>query len=121
MNFDYVICKGYLVPCLTTNAPELPPLGMYGEMRRQYLENHQPFLYDQMTLEGNLYLHLHEIDSEAHQQVNNAIRRLAAARGIDEQFKRRDPLGWAREMANIKSSAEEMVLPELIYAEEYTQ
>ena len=47
--------------------------------------------------------------------MESIIPRLAAERGIDENLKARDMLGWVAEMNNIKASAEEIVLREVIF------
>ena len=47
--------------------------------------------------------------------VETIIPRLAAERGIDEDLKARDMLRWVAEMNNIKASAEETVLREVVY------
>ena len=46
--------------------------------------------------------------------LNSIISRLATERGIDENLKARDMLRWAAEMNNIKASAEEIVLQEVV-------
>ena len=43
------------------------------------------------------------------------IPRLAAERGIGEDLKTHDMLGWVAEMNNIKARAEEIVLREVVY------
>ena len=47
--------------------------------------------------------------------LESIIPRLAAERGIDENLKARDMLRWVAEMNNIKASAEEIILKEVIY------
>ena len=47
--------------------------------------------------------------------IETIIFRLAAERGIDEDLKARDMLRWVAEMNNIKASAEEIVLREVVY------
>ena len=47
--------------------------------------------------------------------VESIITRFAAERGIDENLKARDMLRWVAEMNNIKASAEEIVLREVIF------
>ena len=47
--------------------------------------------------------------------LETIIPRLATERGIDENMKARDMLRWVAEMSNIKASAEEIVLREVIY------
>ena len=65
--------------------------------------------------EGTLNQRLYEVDVEAKQMVESIIPRLAAERGIDENLKARDMLCWVSEMNNIKASAEEIMLQEVIY------
>ena len=48
-------------------------------------------------------------------QAGGNIARLIAERGVDENLKARDMLRWVAEMNNIKASAEEIVLREVVY------
>ena len=68
-----------------------------------------------LLTEGTLNARLHEIDLEANEMLESIISRLAAESGIDEDLKVRDMLCWVAEMNNIKASAEEIVLKEVIY------
>ena len=66
--------------------------------------------------EGKLNARLHEIDLEANEMLDSIISRLATERGIDEDLKARNMLRWISEMNNIKASAEEIVLKEVVYS-----
>ena len=57
---------------------------------------------------------MHEIDLEANEMLETIIPRLATERGIDEDLKAHDMLCWVAEMNNIKVSAEEIVLREVV-------
>lgn len=65
--------------------------------------------------DDKLNARLHEIDLESNEMLEIIIPRLVAERGIDEDLKARDMLRWVAEMNNIKISAEEIVLREVIY------
>jgi ABC-type uncharacterized transport system ATPase subunit len=65
--------------------------------------------------EGKLNARLHEIDLEANKMLETIIPLLTAERGIGENLKARDMLRWVAEMHNIKASAEETVLKEVVY------
>ena len=65
--------------------------------------------------EGRLNAHLHEIDVQANAMLEAIVANLARERGIDEKLKASDALQWVAEMNNIKASAEEIVLREVIY------
>jgi ABC-type uncharacterized transport system ATPase subunit len=58
---------------------------------------------------------LREIDAQAIEMMERLISLLANERGIDEKLKERNALLWVAEMNNIKASAEEIVLKEVIY------
>ena len=47
--------------------------------------------------------------------VEAIVANLARERGIDEELKASDALKWVAEMNNIKASAEEIVLREVIH------
>ena len=47
--------------------------------------------------------------------ITKDIIRLAKDRGIDEALKANNPLQWTAKMNNIKSSAEEIILQEVVY------
>ena len=68
-----------------------------------------------MFTEGRLNEYLHAIDIQAHELLKDIIPRLAQERGIDEDLKVHNALRWAAEMNNIKASAEEIVLREVVY------
>ena len=95
--------------------PEQKDIGKYGRLHLEYLKAHCKGRYTNFLSEGTLNQRLYEIDLESKQMVESIITRLAAERGIDENLKDRDMLGWVAEMNNIKASAEEIVLREVVY------
>ena len=95
--------------------PEQREFGKYGRLHLKYLKKHRKGRYTNLFSEGTLNQRLYEIDLEAKQMVESIITRLAAERGIDENMKARDILRWVSEMNNIKASAEEIVLREVVY------
>ena len=95
--------------------PEQKEIGKYGRLHLEYLKAHCKGRYTNLLSEGTLNQRLYEIDLESKQMVESIITWLAAERGIDENLKDRDMLGWVAEMNNIKASAEEIVLREVVY------
>ncbi|MBQ2767041.1 MAG: TnpV protein [Clostridia bacterium] len=89
-------------------------IGKYGQFYLDYIKNHRRGRYTTLLTEGKLNARLHEIDFEANKMLDTIIPRLAAERGIDENLKARDMLRWVAEMNNIKVSAEEIVLREVV-------
>ncbi len=49
-----IVDGSYFLPNLTLNQPR-KQLGKYGRLRRTYLMNHRPVLYNTMLLNGSLY------------------------------------------------------------------
>ena len=90
-------------------------IGKYGLLHRNYIKQHKRGIYTTLLTEGRLNAHLHEIDVQATSMVEAIVANLARERGIDEELKASDPLKWVAEMNNIKASAEEIVLREVIY------
>ena len=67
-------------------------------------------------LTGELTAHLTEIDRTAGERVNRMVSEMAAAQGVNEALKERDPMAWVGAMNSLKAQAEEIVLTELVYA-----
>ncbi len=95
--------------------PEQKEIGKYGRLHLEYLKAHSKGRYTNLLSGGTLNQRLYEIDVEANAVVEGIIARLVAERGVDENLKTRDMLRWVAEMNNIKASAEEIVLREVVY------
>ena len=107
--------NGHLIPNVTFPEQTDYQIGKYGRMHLDYIKRHCRGRYTTLLTEGKLNARLHEIDLEANKMLESTITCLAAERGIDENLKARDMLRWVAEMNNIKTSAEEIVLREVIY------
>ena len=107
--------NGRLIPEMKLPEQTNYQIGKYGQFYLDYIKNHRRGRYTTLLTEGKLNARLHEIDLEANRMIEIIILRLAAERGIDEKLKARDMLIWVAEMNNIKASAEEIVLKEVIY------
>ena len=90
-------------------------IGKYGLLHRDYIKQHKRGTYTTLLTEGRLNTYLHEIDVQAASMVEVIAAHLTHERGIDEELKVSDALKWVAEMNNIKASAEEIVLREVIY------
>ena len=106
--------NGHLIPNVTLPEQTDYQIGKYGRMHLDYIKNHRRGRYTTLLTEGKLNARLHEIDLEANEMLETIIPRLATERGIDENLKARDMLRWVAEMNNIKASAEEIVLREVV-------
>ena len=106
--------NGRLIPEIKLPEQTNYQIGKYGRMHFDYIKQHRRGRYTTLLTEGKLNTRLHEIDLEANRMLKTIIPRLATERGIDENLKARDMLRWVAEMNNIKASAEEIVLREVV-------
>ena len=106
--------NGHLIPEIA--LPEQPDfqIGKYGRMHLDYIKQHRRGRYTTLLTEGKLNVRLHEIDLEANEMLETIITHFVTERGIDENLKARDMLRWVAEMNNIKASAEDIVLREVV-------
>ena len=110
----YIQNGDYLIPGLKLTEQPPKPLGKYGRMRKTYLKEHRPILYNQLLMTEKLYPHLAEIDETANRRLEQMMPQLAEAAGATEQLKARDPMQWVGLMNTCKAQAEEILLAELI-------
>ena len=102
-------------PTLSLPAQNNYKIGKYGLLHLDYIKAHCKGRYTTILTQGNLNSYLREIDAQAIEMMECLISSLADERGIDEKLKEQNALLWAAEMNNIKASAEEIVLKEVIY------
>jgi len=102
-------------PMLRMVEQEEHSIGKYGLLHRDYIKQYKRGTYTTLLTEGRLNAHLLEIDAQANEMVEAIVANLARERGIDEELKASDAIKWVSEMNNIKASAEEIVLREVIY------
>ena len=106
--------NGHLIPNVTLPEQTDYQIGKYGRVHLDYIKQHRRGRYTTLLTEGKLNARLHDIDLEANEMLEAIIFCLATERGIDENLKARDMLGWVAEMNNIKANAEEIVLREVV-------
>ena len=67
------------LPDLAASKNECLPLGKYGMMRQTYLKEQFPSHYNWMVWQGTLWLHLHQIDTEANDLFTTIVDQMAKA------------------------------------------
>ena len=80
----------YFIPDL--KLTETPPIGKYGRMRKRFLKEHRPILYNRMTLSESLFPHLLEIEAAAERRIESVLPALMKDAGVTEELKAADPL-----------------------------
>ena len=114
-NLTYSKNGDYLIPDLTISEPS-QPLGKYGRMRKKYLQEHRPILWNSLLLSEKLYPHLTEIEQTAQSRLELLMPELAKAAGATESLKASDPMKWVGLMNTCKAQAEEILMNELIFS-----
>ena len=112
----YTRSGDYLIPNLSLQEIGMKPLGKYGRMRKKYLQEHRPVLWNSMILSEKLYPHLREIDETANRRLEQLMPELMKRSGVTEDLKASDPMKWVGLLNNLKAQAEEMILTELIFS-----
>ncbi|MBR3015704.1 MAG: TnpV protein [Clostridia bacterium] len=91
-------------------------IGLYGRMRKAYLEEHQPELLRELTRSGRLSQHLVEVDAAARRRLEALMTALARNAGATEALKAQNQLAWVQLMSACKAQAEEIIIEEIIYS-----
>lgn len=115
-SLTYTMNGDYQIPDLKLTEQPEKPLGKYGRMRKAYLKEHRPILYNQLLMSEKLYPHLIEIDETAQSRLEQMMPQLAKDAGATEQLKASDPMKWVGLMNTCKAQAEEILMAELIHS-----
>lgn len=89
-------------------------IGKYGHLHLDFIKKHRRGTYTTLLTEGRLNEHLYGIDEQAREQIDLHIAQMAERMGMTEEFKASDPMRWVQMMNNIKATAEEIVLKEVV-------
>ena len=111
---SYTLHGDYYLPDLVLREEE-PIYGKYGMLRKQFLKEHRSAGYQYLLLIGKLNEHLNQTDQEAREQVETLMEQMTEKQGVTEELKAQDQMERVRLMNNIKASAEEIVLKNMIY------
>ena len=115
MDITYYRKGDYLFPNLFLPAEKHVALGRFGRMRKNYLREHRPNVYQVYLLDGKLTEHLAEIDETAYEAFNRLVDQMAKNENITEQLKEEDQMLWVQKMNSVYARAEEIVLNEYVY------
>ena len=110
----YTRCGDYYIPDLKLSEQPEAPIGKYGRMRRRYLKEHRPILYNQLLMSEKLYPHLLEIDRTAQERVDTMLPQMMETAGVTEELKVCDPMRWVGLMNTLTAQIEEILIRELI-------
>ena len=116
MNLTYRQEGDVLLPNVTLGEMETArPLGKYGRMRKRYLMEQRPLLYNLLVFRGKLQTHLMEIEETAQTRLEQMMAEMKEKAGVTEQLKAENQMEWVGRMNALKNQAEEILMAELIY------
>ena len=102
-------------PMLEISEQTNSEIGKYGHLHLDFIKKHRRGTYTTLLTEGRLNQHLHTIDEQAHEQMECYMTQAAERMGVTEELKSANPIRWVAEMNNMKATAEEIVLKEVVY------
>ena len=113
-NMEYVLVGDYYIPDLKLPHEERP-IGKYGRMHREYLKEHNPMMFNDLVLDGQLWTYLADLNEQAQERLSLIVEQMKVAEGVTEELKVGDQMAWVRAMNSIRNRAEEIVLNEIVY------
>ena len=102
----------YFIPAIELKPVEDKVLNKNGRMRRAYLQEQKPMLFDNLVLTEQLFPHLYEVQEIAEKRVEVIMAGLLEKSPAPD--KERDAIAWVRHMNLLKAMAEEVVVREVI-------
>ena len=114
MGGTYTRSGDFFIPDIALPEARNRSIGKFGRMRHRYLKEHRPVLYTSMILNGTLWDHLAETDLTCNSRMDVLTSGMKKNQGITEALKVRDTMAWVGAMNNIYSTAEEILLAEII-------
>lgn len=111
---EYVLVGDYYIPDLKLPNVERP-IGKYGRMHREYLKEHNPMMFNDLVLEGQLWTYLADLNEQALERLSLIVEQMKISEGVTENLKASDQMAWIRAMNSIHNRAEEIVLKEIVY------
>lgn len=117
MDINYIQAGEYFIPDLTLPA-EHRSIGKWGRMHRDYLKEYHPIQYNDLVLSDRLWTYLADLNEQAQERLEYLIGQMKESESVTEALKAADPMSWVGAMNSIQNRAEEIILRELIYAED---
>ena len=114
---EYTLVGDCFLPNLAL-LEEHRTIGKWGRMHRDYLEQHHPFLFNDLVLRGQLWTYLADLNEQAQERLSLIVEQMKEAEGVTEDLKAADQMAWVGAMNSIRNRAEEIILREMIYGED---
>ena len=110
----YTLVGDYYIPDLELPEGTLP-IGIWGRMHKDYLEQYHPAQYNDLILSGRLWTYLADLNEQAQERYELIEEQIRSAEGVTEELKRQNPMEWVRHWNNIRDRVTDIIKHELIY------
>ena len=114
---SYTLVGDYYIPNIAL-PEENKPIGRWGRLHRDHLEQHHPIRFNDLVLSGQLWTYLADLNEQAQERLSLIIDQMTASEGVTEKLKAADQMAWVGAMNSIRNRAEEIILHEMIYGED---
>ncbi|MCI8792277.1 MAG: TnpV protein [Eubacterium sp.] len=112
---EYQRKGNYLLPNITVPEELQQARGKYALLRRKYLQEQRYGMFITLLTQGKLNHHLTKIQQEAQTRMEQITAEMAQRENVTEKLKAENQMLWVGKMNNIRQTAEETVMKELIY------
>ena len=114
---EYTLVGDYYIPNIAL-PEENRPIGRWGRLHRNYLEQYHPIRFNDLVLCGQLWTYLADLNEQAQERFSLIVEQMKATEGVTEELKAADQMAWVGAMNSIRNRAEEIILHEMIYGED---
>ena len=111
---EYILVGDYYIPNLIL-PEETRPIGTWGRLHQEYLKEHRPIQYTNLTTQGTLWTYLADLNEQARDRMERIIEQMKESEGVTEALKAADQLAWVGAMNSILNRAEEIIREEMIF------
>ena len=114
---NYIRCGDYYIPDIRL-PEENRPIRRWGRMHRDYLKEHNPIRFNELSHRGELWTYLADLNDQAQNRLELIVEQIKASEGVTEGMKQHDQMAWVGAMNSIRNRAEEIIMREMIYEED---
>ena len=114
---SYTLVGDYYIPNIAL-PEENKPIGRWGRLHRDHLEQHHPIRFNDLVLSGQLWTYLADLNEQAQERLSLIIDQMKVSECVTEELKAADQMAWVGAMNSIRNRAEEIILQEMIYVED---
>ena len=98
---------------MAVKGEDIPYIGEWAELRKNYLLEEKPEDYDELEREQMLIEYLTGIESAYAKRFDELVERQMELEGVNEEMKVKDQLKWVGLVNNIRSQVREILTYEL--------